>query len=489
MTARHNLTTALARLRAALLASDYEEHARTARYARASFSSPESVPASIRERRGGPRLGHLVDLFAYGRELDERATRRALGAADPAVLARAGLLQRRPGGWRSRVSIGGHGDVFVFGDLARRGQRRDHVDGHTTAAELARQLAVPIGPGQRLLDLGTGSGIHALLAARAGATAVGADINPHALHLAALGAELNDIDGADWRQGSWYGPVAGERFERVICVAPYVVSPDSEFTFRDGDRTEGEPLRVVAAGALAHLAPGGCAQLMCCWGHGADEDWRRTPLRWLGRGGDALLVRLSEANPVRYALDWNRPPMRALGPAAHDRVMARWLDYYARAGYDRISFGALYLRRRAAGRTGGQSREALDTHGAPGEHGGTQIGRALANLELLARAREDDVLLALAPAIPEGQRVEQRLQHEGPRYRLRWARVSQAGGLRIGVEVSARVLEVIYRLDGRRTLAQALLDVGASGRERTDETLQATRELLRAGLLEVPETG
>jgi len=340
--------------------------------------------------------------------------------------------------------------------------------------------------GGRLLDLGTGSGIHALLAARGGGSAVGADINARALRLASIGQQLSDVDAVQWREGSWYEPVAGERFERIICVAPYVVSPDNEFTFRDGDRSGADPLRAVAAGATAHLAAGGCAQLMCCWGHGAEEDWRRAPMSWLApRGADVLLVRIEEADPVRYALAWNRPPMRTLAPAAHDRVMARWLSYYAREGYDRISFGALYVRRRTRGGRAGISRTALDAReGVGGERGGEQAGRALANLELLARARDDEALLALTPAIPEGQRVEQRLQRDGQRYRLRWARIAQADGLQVGVDVSARVLEVVYRLDGRRTLAQALLDAGVSGRERTEETLHAVRELLRAGLLD-----
>ena len=486
MTARLAGTSALPALREALIESDYQEHAATARYVRISFSRSDAVPAVIRSRRG--RLGGLLDLFAYGAPLDERAATRALAPATPAALARAGVLQRCPGGWRSRVTISGHGDVFVLGDLARRARRRDHVDGYTTAADLARHLAVPVGRG-RLLDLGTGSGIHALLAARDGGSAIGADINPHALALARLGAELSAVDAVQWRAGSWYEPVAGERFDRIVCVAPYVVSPDNEFTFRDGDRAEVDPARSVAGGALAHLAPGGCAQVMCCWGHGADEDWRRTPLRWLNaRGADVLLVRLSEADPVRYALEWNRPPMRTLGPAEHDRVMARWLSHYAREGYDRISFGALFVRRRARRGRAGAGRAALDARGVVGEHGGAQIGRALANLELLAAHRDDEALLGLVAAIPEGQRVEQRLQYDGRRYALRLAGIRQGDGLDARVSVSARVLEAVYRLDGRRTVADALADLGvrrnAAGRDRTSETLAAVRALLEAGLLD-----
>lgn len=487
MTARRADTSELRALREALIETGYQEHAGTARYIRISFTRSDAVPAAIRRGRAGARLRGLLDLFAYGVPLDERAAARAVAPATPAALARAGVLQRCPGGWRARVSISGRGDVFVLGDAAG-GRRRDRVDGYTSAADLARRLGVPVGRG-RLLDLGTGSGIHALLAASNGASAVGTDINPRALGLAGLGARLSGVEGAQWRAGSWYEPVAGERFDRIVCVAPYVVSPDNEFTFRDGDRAGGDPVRSVAAGAMAHLQAGGSAQVMCCWGHGADEDWRRAPMRWLTpRGADVLLVRLSEADPVQYALDWNRPPMRTLGPAEHDRVIGRWLSHYAHEGYDRISFGALFVRRRARRGRGGAGRVALDARGNVGEQSGAQLGRALANIELLAGQRSDESLLGLVASIPAGQLVEQRLQYDGRRYALRLAGVRQGDGVDARVNVSAPVLEAIYRLDGRRTVADALADLGvrrdAAGRARTSETLAAVRALLEAGLLD-----
>ena len=179
--------------------------------------------------------------------------------------------------------------------------------------------------------------------------------------------------------------------------------------------------------------------------------------------------------------------MRTLGPSAHARVMARWLAHYRQESYDRISFGALFVRRRRGGGRGVQ-RGSLDLHAAvPGPGAGAQVGRALANLECLGTHRDDEALLALAPAIPKGQRIEQRLRHDGERYRLRRAVVRQADGLGATVAVSTRVLELLYRLDGRRPLSDCLRDLGvgagADGRERTAETLLAVRELLGAGLL------
>lgn len=50
-----------------------------------------------------------------------------------------------------------------------------------------------VSPGERLLDVGTGTGIAALHAAKAGARVTAVDINPHAVTCARLNALRNDL--------------------------------------------------------------------------------------------------------------------------------------------------------------------------------------------------------------------------------------------------------------------------------------------------------
>ena len=150
--------------------------------------------------------------------------RRALGAASLDALARLGLLRRTPTGWRTRVAISGHGGVLVLGDVRSGRERRDRVGGYTSVTDLARRLTIA-SPGGRVLDLGTGSGFHALAASGRGAAAVGTDVNPRALELARLGSALNGGDRGDWRAGSWFTPVGGERFDEIFAVAPTSCHP------------------------------------------------------------------------------------------------------------------------------------------------------------------------------------------------------------------------------------------------------------------------
>ena len=80
------------------------------------------------------------------------------------------------------------------------------------------RLAVP----PRALDLGTGSGIGAIFAARRGYGVVGVDINPEAVRCARINVLLNNLEGrVEIRSGDLFTPVAGDRFDLVLFNPPF----------------------------------------------------------------------------------------------------------------------------------------------------------------------------------------------------------------------------------------------------------------------------
>lgn len=77
--------------------------------------------------------------------------------------------------------------------------------------------------GELVLELGTGCGFLAILAAKAGANVVATDINPAALECARANAATNDvINDIEFRLGNLFEPVAEERFNLVIFNPPYL---------------------------------------------------------------------------------------------------------------------------------------------------------------------------------------------------------------------------------------------------------------------------
>lgn len=93
-----------------------------------------------------------------------------------------------------------------------------------TSTPLVRALrALPeASAGQRALDLGTGSGVGAVFAARAGFRVDAVDVNPQAVRCARANAVLHALDESiTVHEGDLFAPVAGHRFDLVLFNPPY----------------------------------------------------------------------------------------------------------------------------------------------------------------------------------------------------------------------------------------------------------------------------
>lgn len=82
-------------------------------------------------------------------------------------------------------------------------------------------------PGDKVLDLATGSGIIALFCARVAEKVIATDINPRAIHFAKFNAILNSLeDKIEFRLGDLFEPVKGEKFDLIIWNGPTVAVPN-----------------------------------------------------------------------------------------------------------------------------------------------------------------------------------------------------------------------------------------------------------------------
>ena len=130
-----------------------------------------------------------------------------------------------------------------------------------SGALMARALErLPLKAGLSVLDLGSGSGVGAVFAARCGASVVAVDINPEAARCTRINALLNDVEErVEVRVGDLFDPVAGLRFDLILFNPPYYrgVPRDSlDHAWRGQDVFER-----FAGGLDQMLAPGGHALL------------------------------------------------------------------------------------------------------------------------------------------------------------------------------------------------------------------------------------
>lgn len=146
--------------------------------------------------------------------------------------------------------------------------------------ELLVERALALGPAAaRVADLGTGSGAVALALAheRPRWRLLATDVSAPALAVARANAAALGAGNVEFRQGSWFEPLAAERFELLLSNPPYVAADDpvlDEPALRSEPRLALTPgtdalahLRALARGAAAHLAPGGWLLLE----HGATQ--------------------------------------------------------------------------------------------------------------------------------------------------------------------------------------------------------------------------
>src|SRR6266480_999821 len=120
-------------------------------------------------------------------------------------------------------------------------------------------------------DVGAGNGVHALLAAGHSERVVATDVNPRALAFTELNAALSGLDNVECRRGSLFEPVTGEQFDLITCNAPYVVSPERRWAYRDSGLQADEVSERVVRDAAANLSDGGFATLLVSW-LAQDED-------------------------------------------------------------------------------------------------------------------------------------------------------------------------------------------------------------------------
>jgi release factor glutamine methyltransferase len=127
----------------------------------------------------------------------------------------------------------------------------------------------------RVLDLGTGSGAVALALAheRPDAQIDAVDLSPEALAVARQNAERLGLGQVRWLEGSWWAPVAGQRYAVIVANPPYLGADDPHLpALRHEPRlalvsgpTGLEALETLALEAAAYLDPNG--QLLVEHGH------------------------------------------------------------------------------------------------------------------------------------------------------------------------------------------------------------------------------
>ena len=356
-------------------------HLQIFRSAADSRSAPES--SFVQEPVSQPSLGRTP--------AQESVSASSLGRTPAPDCASPPSLHRAAG-----VDARRRDDVLIasdWGELAGAIPGPDHVMPVGGATRTLAALAA-YGADERVLDVGTGCGYHAILAAMCGARVTATDVSARALGYARFNAALAGAEIDFWR-GSLLEPVRGprsdpadavdsldswsaarERYDVVVSNPPFVITPeaaraDGVRTYRDGGR-EGDSLLAELVGELGDvLAPGGRAWMLGNWeikasdaapdpslGSASDllsdaapdrpfdavPDWARGPAAWVPDGLDAWVIQREVLAPPDYAEMWLRDGGQTPRDRGYEEAYAAWLEDFARRGVVGVGMGYISVR-------------------------------------------------------------------------------------------------------------------------------------------------
>lgn len=361
--------------------------------AHAALGRNETTPG-IRATRDGSPLATLTRLFLLQAPVSADAAAVALGdLLHP--LDQGGVLATAGGEVKALVDVRPYAaddlDLWVVSDLtpgmdgSPNAVGGDHVLGISPAATSLAQLTPRRHVG-RALDLGCGCGVQALHLAEHADHVVATDVNVRALQMTRANARLNGVT-LDVREGSFFEPVAGERFDLVASNPPFVISPVSgdRLVYRDSGIPGDGAVEKIVREVPGLLTPGGTAHLLVNWLVLRDRPWDERLASWVPEGTDAWVVQREVADLPSYVELWLKDSGHHGGPDYLQRYDA-WLDWLEEQGASGVGFGWITLRKSASTRPSA-AQQAAPRVGASQTSG---PAASLASPEARSSTRFDD---------------------------------------------------------------------------------------------------
>jgi SAM-dependent methyltransferase len=289
-----------AALRELLAQADYTESGLSQRLNAPSISDYKTPPSNdLAVRPVRDALDVLILLFCDCVYVEQDVLSRFLPERGLAALENLDLLAGE-GRRYATVAILPVGPILTICDRSDAPDMTDCVwpadvvYPATIANSREFQRVLPQTPCEAMLDLGTGTGIAAMAAARTAEHVWGTDIAARSVLFAALNCKLNAIENSTVAQGDLYEAVKGLTFDRIVSHPPYVPARQDTMIFRDAGEDGERIIRRVVEGLPEFLRPGGRFYMLVTASDREAEAFEDRIRLWLGEAhGEFDLVMVS----------------------------------------------------------------------------------------------------------------------------------------------------------------------------------------------------
>lgn len=426
-------------------------------------------------------LDALIRIFLDEEPLPEGRARELLGAPALALLEAVDLAHCREGAWHAGAAIyPARGLWFAADRITRPSGGPPPPDAVYPVRDqtLAFLATLPEIPCRRLLDLGTGTGVAALIgASRYAEHAWALDITERSVQFARFNQALNGLANVTLACGDLYAPVSGLRFDRIVAHPPYVPVSRATFVFRDGGQDGEQVLRRIVEGLPAFLEPGGRFHAYAVASDREGESLEARVRKWLGEAAGEFNVLLVAASV--------RKPEELKSPrgTAEDR---HWKRVFEKLKVTRMVSGSLVVERHAS------PANPFTVRMLAGPRSGWRETEWLRNwLTAVAHSPAGNLALDARPRMSPG--LELRSVHRARDGRLVPEECTLAVEYPFRTECACRpwVAAMVGACDGARTGREVFALCRAQGTMPAETTAESFAHMLvsliSAGLLEVPE--
>jgi hypothetical protein len=422
-------------------------------------------------------LETLIRLFLLNVPVTRDAMRSVLHSMTLEQWCDAGLVIRKNDLVQPLIRILPYKELLLACDITRTSNGNDREDmvmnvGGSTLTLANTTIRRPV---RRTLDLGTGCGTQAFLAANHSKKVVAVDCNPRAISFATFNAQLNGLKNVDFLTGDLFDPVQGSTFDLIVMNPPIVISPEFRAHYRESGMDQDQFCQNVARRAPDFLEEGGYFQMFCSWPHIAGQPWPERLAKWFdGTEGDVWVLRGGTRDPSDYTLFWNQSKVNR---PDFGQIYENWMDYYRQQRIEAVSTGLITVRKTSE--RAGWFRCSDSPKELRGDLGG-DILRMFNACDSLESAGDDQGLMNMRLRIAPDIRLEQQREPSDQGWRVVAARLRRTRGFCFSGEVNAEIAGLLPAFNGRHRLGDMLNELAVQRNVALESIAPAYLTFLRS---------
>jgi hypothetical protein len=336
-----------------------------------------------------------------------------------------------------------------------------------------------------VLDIGTGSGVLAVLASGFAEHVMGTDVNELAISYARFNAALNGVANVHFVAGSGFDPVQGQKFSRILANPPFFISASNRFIYSDSPlHLDGFTLELLTQ-ASNYLADDGIFQMICEWVQIEGEPWQDRLRRCTTNSGCDLFVLLGpHITPIDYSEKRFQEAGTLYSNGRRESIDER-LHYLRQHRVEYIVSGIITLHKR----TGVNWFAAVP--GDISQKLGTAIEERMHALTFLREHNQNewlDMRLRFAPDTSVTQTTT--YGHHG--WEVTNVELRKPDGILDMLKIDVPVLRAVELFDGKNTLADIISKtmelLGLPREEAHSRCLALAKRLLQSGFVHPVES-